>query len=106
MYTKEPMIHITISEPPRWPGYEISEIRMNITTLGDSSLYQISVANISGDYTVDIYEPVKAAVSSCTSIVVSASAVSTLYGESDHSIYNQSTSVYKGVYTRHQLCIT
>ena len=69
---------------------------MNITTVGDSSLYQISVANISGNYTVDVYEPVRTAVVTCASIVVSASAVSMLYGESDFSIYNRSTSVFKG----------
>ena len=82
------MVHITLSEPPRWPGYEISKFRMNITKQGDSSfLHQINTGNVTGNYTVDIYEPLESSMIDCVSLIVSASAVSSLYGESEISQY-------------------
>ena len=95
----QPMVHITLSEPPRWPGYEISEFRMNITKQGDSSfLYQINAANVTENYTVDIYEPLESSMIDCESLIVSASAVSSLYGEGEFSQYHTPIIIYKGMY--------
>ena len=70
---------------------------------GDSSLlHQINSSNITGNYTVDIYEPLQSSTAYCSSLMVNASAVSSLYGESEFSQYRVNTPIYKGTIEYYQ----
>jgi hypothetical protein len=78
---------------------------MNITKRGDSSfLHEVNNANVTGNYTVDIYEPLQSSMMDCVSLMVSVSAVSSLYGESEFSQY-LTPIIYKGKKLSESVCI-
>ena len=68
---------------PLWPGYEISEFKMNITS--NSLLNQTVILNNQSEsdtvHFVQILDP--SLTLDCTTLKISVSAVSVTYGESD-----------------------
>lgn len=76
----------TISEIPRWPGYEVVEFKMNITESEDNTVlgrYNASAENA----TVKIHVPLPdSIIDQCVTLKISASAVSEQYGEGEATV--------------------
>ena len=87
---QQPTVKATISEIPRWPGYETVEFKMNITDTKDNTLlgrYNASAEN----GTVEIQAPLPdSVINQCVTLKISASAVSEQYDEGDATeTYNE-----------------
>ena len=83
----------TISEIPRWPGYETVQFRMNITDTKDNELlgrYNASAENSTIEIDASLPDSI---VNQCATLKVSASAVSEQYGEGEAT--EKSTELYK-----------
>lgn len=82
-YTERPTVVATISEIPRWPGYEVAQFKMNITNSEGNTLlgrYNVSVENA----TMEIRAPLPdSVINQCKTLKIFASAVSEQYGEGD-----------------------
>ena len=83
-----PQVTAAVTGQPLWDGYEITEYRVNITNGSDGSLLeQITVPNVSNrnnSVSVNINQSLfESTTQHCYSLVVSASAVSSLYGVSE-----------------------
>ena len=78
---EKPQVKATISEIPRWPGYETVEFKMNITKAEDNTLlgrYNASAENS----TIEIPAPLpESVINKCVTLKISASAMSERYGE-------------------------
>ena len=80
---KKPKVVATISEIPRWPGYETVQFWMNITDMKDNQLlgrYNASAENSTIEIEAALPDSV---VNQCATLKVSASAVSEQYGEGE-----------------------
>lgn len=78
---EKPQVKATISEIPRWPGYETVEFKMNITNTEDSTLlgrYNTSAENSTVEVRASLPDSV---INKCVTLKISASAVSERYGE-------------------------
>ena len=82
----------TISEIPRWPGYEIVEFKMNITDSEDTLLgrYNTSAENATVEICVPLPDSI---INQCVTLKISASAMSEQYGESEATKTN--TELFK-----------
>ena len=73
----------TISEIPRWPGYETVQFWMNITDMKDNQLlgrYNASAENSTIEIEAVLPDSV---INQCATLKISASAVSEQYGEGE-----------------------
>ena len=78
------MINTTVVGIPRWPAYEISEFRVNITSISDNSLlYQTIILNNQSESNMAHFVQILDRSLECTTLRISASDVSITYGESD-----------------------
>lgn len=80
---QKPTVKATISEIPRWPGYETVEFKMTITNMADNKLlgrYNASAENRTAEIQAPLPESV---INKCVTLKISASAVSERYGEGE-----------------------
>ena len=83
----------TISEIPRWPGYETVQFRMNITDTKDNQIlgrYNASAENSTIEIDASLPDSI---INPCATLKVSASAVSEQYGEGEAT--EESNELYK-----------
>ena len=79
-----PKLYATIHGIPRWPDYEISEYKVNITDTSDNSLLSQTTVLNSLDDTVEFNKSLQSSFAQeCNTLRISVSAVSDSYGESD-----------------------
>lgn len=90
---KKPKLVATISEIPKWPGYETVQFRMNITDTKDNQIlgrYNASAENSTIEIDASLPNSI---INQCATLKVSASAVSEQYGEGEAT--EKSTELYK-----------
>ena len=80
---EQPTMITMITEVPRWPGYQTSEFKINISNVGDNTLLrQINISEPRNG-TIELRTSLPRSITNCSLFRVTVYALSEAYGESE-----------------------